>query len=115
MADKYLLDGNTPVKCGDLLEWAAAFETTDVHVADKYISGIRVSTVFLGIDHNFLPGGSPLLFETMIFGGEHDQELWRYATREEALKGHSEAVDMVFLEISKKTNKKGFTEKPVNP
>ncbi len=69
MTTKYLLDGDTPVVCDDLLEWAAGFEKTDVHVADETISGITISTVFLGIDHNFLPTGSPLLFETMIFGG----------------------------------------------
>ena len=46
-----------------------------------------VSTVFLGLDHAF-DGGTPLLFETMIFGGEHDEYQERYATWDEAEAGH---------------------------
>ena len=54
--------------------------------------GIDVSTVFLGIDHSFMEGGPPLLFETMIFGGERDGEQMRYATKSEAIAGHNQAV-----------------------
>ena len=37
----------------------------------------------------------PLVYETMIFGGVHDQWCDRYATREEALAGHNRAVNLV--------------------
>ena len=49
--------------------------------------GVTVSTVWLGIDHSF-GTGVPLIFETMVFGGEFDQDMDRYATKEEALAGH---------------------------
>lgn len=49
---------------------------------------VTISTVFLGLDHNFSDLGTPLLFETMAFGGEHDQEKTRYHTWEEAENGH---------------------------
>ena len=55
--------------------------------------GTVVSTVWLmGIDHNF-GDGPPILFETMIFGGEWGSECRRYATEEQAMRGHLEAVD----------------------
>ena len=60
---------------------------------DNPRDGVRVSTVFLMIDHQF-GGGPPLLYETMIFGGAHDQEQWRYSTRDAALAGHARAVEL---------------------
>ena len=38
----------------------------------------------------------PILFETMIFGGEHHEYQERYTTWDEAIKGHKEAVALVF-------------------
>jgi hypothetical protein len=52
---------------------------------------IAVSTVFLGFAHDYLDG-KPLLYETMVFGGELDGQMRRYATKEEALAGHIETV-----------------------
>jgi hypothetical protein len=90
--DKYILDGKRPVRCDDVLAWGRWFETADVHVAETTVDGVRVSTVFLGIGGW---RGPPQLFETMIFGGEHDMDQWRYATWEEAVAGHAEAVKLV--------------------
>lgn len=52
-----------------------------------------ISTVFLGTMHI---GG---LFETMIFGGEHDQYQDRYYTKEAALEGHKKAIEKVKNDI----------------
>lgn len=54
-----------------------------------------VSTVWLGLDHNWWAGGPPLIFETMIFGGPLDGELWRYSTPEQARAGHRRVVRLV--------------------
>lgn len=35
-------------------------------------------------------------FETMIFGGEHDQYQERYSTWDEAEAGHKRAIELVF-------------------
>lgn len=92
MSDKYLLnDDHTVTATDDLMEWARSFEKSDRHVAVDKIGEARVSTVFLGLDHSF-GSGAPLLFETMIFGGPHDQEQWRYPTWDEAVAGHRRAV-----------------------
>lgn len=56
---------------------------------------VAVSTVCLVIDHAF-GHGKPLIYETMIFGGEHDNEQWRYSTRLEAIQGHAEACKLAF-------------------
>jgi hypothetical protein len=53
-----------------------------------------VSTVWLGLDHNWSREGPPIIFETMTFGGRYDQEQMRYATEDQAQKGHREAVEM---------------------
>ena len=53
---------------------------------------VMVSTVFLGIDHN-LNGGPPILFETMVFGGPHNEYQERYATWDQAEKDHDRVVE----------------------
>lgn len=55
---------------------------------------VRVSTVFLGLDHSF-GGGPPILWETMIFGGPHDGYQRRYTSRDAAFIGHQEACRLV--------------------
>jgi len=73
-----------------LFEWAHWFETAKRHIGDTKIGGVRISTVFLGIDHGF--DSPPQLFETMVFGGPLDQEQVRYATFDEAREGHTKMV-----------------------
>ncbi len=113
MTDKYyILDENgEPQVCDNLLAWANWFETANRHIAKNDIGiptwkfwlskilkikrwePIYISTVFLGLDHSF-GEGPPLLFETLVFGGKHDQEMNRYSTKKEAMKGHEEIVKM---------------------
>jgi hypothetical protein len=54
---------------------------------------VQVSTVWLGLNHNW-DDGPPLIFETLVFGGPMDGEMLRYATEEEAVKGH-ESMSML--------------------
>lgn len=96
MNDKYILDGHTPVPV-DLQTWARWFEENYRmrHVADQEIDGVRISTVFLALDHRFGDAGPPLLFETMIFGGPHDQYQDRCSTWEQAETMHATALALV--------------------
>lgn len=102
MLTAYILDYNgdaIPVQLNDdagRLKWALWFE----HDRGKWqmkddIGDVNVSTVFLAIDHNFIDGGPPLLWETMVFGGTMDQQQWRYSTLAEARAGHANVVKMV--------------------
>lgn len=53
---------------------------------------VTVSTVWLGINHSW-GRGIPIIFETMIFGGDYDGELTRYATEAAAAEGHQQTID----------------------
>ena len=64
MSDTYILNGHEPVPC-DMETWARWFEAADRQVADTMQDDVRVSTVFLGLDHGF--GRRRELFETMLF------------------------------------------------
>jgi hypothetical protein len=81
----YVLEGKTPRRVRDLLQWAVAFERSDV-LARDIVGRAVVSTIFLGINSSIL--GPPLLFETMVFGGKHDMAQNRYETYDEAMAGH---------------------------
>ena len=90
MTDKYILEGTIPVLCNNLHTWGRWFETADRRVARDERDGVVVSTVFLGLHHGRAFGsGRPILFETMIFGGPHDQDQARYSTWTEATAGHA--------------------------
>lgn len=83
----------------ELMEWATAFEKQERQIGYEQRDGITVSTVWLGLDHSF-GDGPPLIFETMIFGGERDDYQDRYSTREEAEEGHRRALALAFGEAS---------------
>ena len=51
---------------------------------------VTVSTVFLNIDHGY-GSDKPALWETMVFGGQHDQDCERYSSQVEAVEGHQAA------------------------
>ena len=99
----YILNAaGNPVAEPDTLKWAMWFSTADRHVARTEISSdILVSTVFLGVDHSF-GSGPPILFETMIFGGELSLEQERYASRAEAVEGHARLVELAHASINSK-------------
>jgi hypothetical protein len=96
-SDRYILDeqGN-PKECNDLLEWGRWFQENGDkrQVAISNIGETRVSTVFLGLDHNFVSSGEPVLFETMVFVGRESMECQRYTTRDDALAGHAKMAAM---------------------
>ncbi len=88
----YILDDDgDPVGPVDWKTWAEWYETHDRVVAKTETGNELVSTVFLALDHAFT-GRGPILYETMIFGGKHDQEQWRHRNRHEALAFHDQIV-----------------------
>jgi hypothetical protein len=102
---RYILnEKNEPMPEPDLMKWAQWFETAERHVGlDEFPWGC-VSTVFLGLDHNFSGmilgeglqddplGYRPILWETAVFGGPLDHTMYRYDSWEDALYGHAHAV-----------------------
>lgn len=98
----WILRGHEPVPTDDMLAWGVFFENIDNRrVAETIIPpGVRVSTVFLGIDHNFKAHGPPILFETMVFDDRSAPEIEemqrRYATWDEAVASHYGLVAEVY-------------------
>lgn len=85
-------DNHEVVREDDLLSWAAWMENADRRVYLTLVGPYRISTVFLGLDHNF-GSGPPLLFETMCFDGDDEEvNCLRYETWEQAERGHKEIV-----------------------
>jgi hypothetical protein len=89
----YTLIGQTVVPEPDYLKWAEVFATTDRIVAQEWAGYFFVSTVFLGLDHNFSRKGPPLLFETMTFLDEHSVDCYRCSTWSEAEAQHRRVVE----------------------
>jgi hypothetical protein len=94
--DKYILDdNNNPVPVADLrtyYAWKESFPKEQqtgigLQLAGNARGEISDSTVFLGSDHRH-GGSKPVLWETMVFGGEHNEWGERYTSHAAALAGH---------------------------
>jgi len=87
MSRYYKRDG-TPFS--DTMEWAKMFNDLKYKIVKqaKLKCGCRVSTIWLGLDHNW-GNGPPLIFETMVFPNEYQE---RYTTEKEAVAGHEKAI-----------------------
>lgn len=108
MMGSYILHGKTPVPEDRLIPWAEWIENNNRHVAATRIGNLWVSTVFLGLDHNFDYSRvhNPILFELMVFqsGESHreypvDLEQRRYTTWWNALRGHKRMVRRIRKEV----------------
>lgn len=78
------------------MTWAKLFENKEYKIVKQTTlkDGKRVSTVWLGLDHQF-GKGKPLIFETMVFPKKADWselDMDRYSTEKEALAGHKKMV-----------------------
>jgi hypothetical protein len=94
MSEYYKRDG-TPV--ADYSEARGG----DHRVGEDYVDGYCVSTVHLGLNHQF-GEGPPLIFETMVFAAKGSEitsfmDLYcvRYSTEAEARAGHERVVAAV--------------------
>lgn len=84
------------------MEWSRWFNgnTNKRIVCRSEINGQRVSTVFLGLDHSYVDGGPPMIFETMYMGGGDDDYMRRYSTWDQAVLGHTEVIQEVLWDIN---------------
>jgi hypothetical protein len=96
----YRLDAHTPVPMHTRAEHYAEWDRREQgirHGEDPYrVARTQldvehyVSTVFLGLDNQWLADGPPLLFETMVFPECDVCE--RYSTWDQAVAGHDQVV-----------------------
>lgn len=94
MSDFYILDDDhNLIPTDDIRMWGDWFKNNPNRIVAKTTVGNAVvSTVCLGIDHNFYGIGPPLLFETMLFIPHADNDSWRCSTWAEAEAQHAEVV-----------------------
>jgi hypothetical protein len=93
MSFYYDPDGN-PIT---IERWVELRSDPDSHIVgktDAWDDGRAiVSTVWLGINHNFRGEGPPIIFETLVFFEDGNQDImYRYATLEDAKAGHETIV-----------------------
>lgn len=96
MPEHYILEGKT-VKPVPMMVWAHWLEkhwNARIIKCEPITMDTAVSTVFLGLNHQY-GDGPPLLFETLVFGGTMDGEMDRYATYDEAVTGHAAMCERV--------------------
>ena len=76
--------------------WHSLFSDQKYQTIEKtVVNKLFVSTIWLGLDHNYLGKGDPLIFETCVFAEEQSQIVGRYSTEEQAIEGHRKAVIFV--------------------
>lgn len=89
----YVLNGRDVQAVYDIDQFAAEFEV-HVRIVGRYRRrGVIMSTVFLGIDHNFRGRGAPVLFETAMHCHGRWDVMLRYETWEQAHNGHQIACE----------------------
>jgi hypothetical protein len=94
---RYVLDSDgNPRLEPDLLTWAMWLEHAQRQIAYTELpQGVKVSTIFIGLDYGWDEAGPPVLWETMAFDGPFPQKMNRYTSRELALAGHEAMVEEV--------------------
>lgn len=106
-------ESGQPVEC-DMMTWARDLgKGKEMAVNPNIVARLQmgralVSTVFLGLNHNW-GDGPPLIWETMVFKGRLDQEQDRCSgSRADALAMHLRMVERVSKEGSLWAILKGF-------
>lgn len=95
----WILDDDGNPVCVDIETFARWDMTTERTVARDFVGSVELSTVFTGINYAF-HGGPPVLWETMIFGGEFDGYGRRYTSADDARRGHAEAIAKVMASLN---------------
>lgn len=95
MNDKFIIKDGEIVSEPDLMKWGKWMSSSEKHLYKDELNGSFVSTIFLGLDHNYLGSGPPVLFETMIFSGIFDGYQKRCSTFKEAKLEHQKALNLL--------------------
>lgn len=95
MSDWYILNKDHTYRKASVVEycqWDTDYEPESKKRVAMYESqDFTISTVFLGLDHSG-GVGNPIVFETLVMGGDLDGNMNRYSTWEEAVEGHNRMI-----------------------
>lgn len=108
MSDDVLAYYDREGKKISMQRWGRLMEDHSYRIVQQEdIGPYAVSTVWLGLDHNYVREGPPIIFETMVFATaerddpkhkglhEFDDACWRWPTEAEARQGHSEIMTLI--------------------
>lgn len=85
-------DPHHPASMDEYFEWCTKVGGITMQIALDVLPGdVRVSTIFMSLDHGF-GSGAPVLYETMVFGGLDRGYQRRYRTKKQALAGHKQTI-----------------------
>lgn len=96
--EHYILDdqGNVLVE-PDLFTWGDWMQKNPekIHIAQDDVNGLRVSTIFLGLDFDITEESeTPLVFETMVYRGDTILLQRRFDSMAYAKASHEIAVEL---------------------
>jgi hypothetical protein len=96
----YILnEDGKPIPEPDILKWAEWMgREGNKRIAQTEINGFWISTIFLGIDHSFIGGVFPILFETLVFtkeGKALEETMQRYSSKTDAIEGHKKVENQM--------------------
>lgn len=108
----YILKGHEVAVTDEISEWGRCMDSVERFVGDTQNEYFRVSTAFLGVNHQY-GKGPPILFETMVFIKPpymdivpQDESLDgitnRYSSWDDAAAGHESQVRRLTLQIETK-------------
>lgn len=93
---QYMHDHNgRPVPAKNLVDLEEFRQHESFRLRTQVTPDVYVSTVFLSINHAFMPNEDPVLWETMVFGGKLGKEQERYTSQKAAEIGHEAMVTRV--------------------
>jgi hypothetical protein len=77
-----------------MFQWAEFFQSNERQIALDEGDGWSLSSIFLGFDHSTRVdhGHEPLLFETMVFLKNGNNDQWRFTDYDECLAFHRAEV-----------------------
>lgn len=126
----YILDAKGNPTVTDLMTWAEWFERsckdfkkTGRRVAVTYLGRYSISTVFLGLNHNY-GKGPPVLWETMVFKKQTPGKKWALedygdlhmercsGSREQAEAMHEKMVKLVKEKYGRRKTKARKSTRP---
>lgn len=95
-----------------LMEYGRLFSNLQYRVLYHHrFKNFLLSTVWLGINHNFSMRGPPVIFETMVFFNGMGGPMWRYSTEGEARRHHMTILRVMQGVILKKQLSKKWTRR----
>lgn len=68
-------------------EWAILFQAKRWQMITEG-EGVHISTVFIGLNHQFDHTKPPLIFESLVHVDDDERDMWRYTSKAKAIEGH---------------------------